>query len=162
MSSQPEFCDPGEPLRSRRDRLKRQGKLPPLVHRAEATQATTSKYGGKAFSWANSHTCIHMLRFQLRKMGHQPPPLPRIKSAIGAKRALVANGWDGCAQMLDSMLSRIPYASATTGDVMLMESEDPSGGAIVISVGQRVIGQHDEADGIVVMEPRQIVGAWRV
>lgn len=138
-----------------------------MLRRQKATQATLDKYRDKPFSWEKGYTCLHMLRFHLRQMGHKPEPLPRIRSAVGARRALDARGWKDVGEMLDSMLPRIPYASMLLGDVALFQSGDGFG-AITIGVsetsmiGPKVMGWHDSAPGLTQLEPLEISGAWRV
>lgn len=132
-----------------------------MIRRQVATQATMDKYRDKKFSWADSQTCIHMLRFHLRQMGHKPETLPRIRSAIAARRALDTRGWKDVGDMLDTLLPRIPYASRALGDIVMFESDDGFG-AITIAVEQKVIGWHADYDGMTVLQPINISGAWRV
>jgi len=80
---------------------------PEMVRRAEATTATMNKYRNKPFNWKAGTTCIHLLRFHLRQLGYKPEPLPRIRSAIGARRALDKRGWQHVGDMLDSLLPRV-------------------------------------------------------
>lgn len=132
-----------------------------LLRRKEATEKTLEKYRDKPFSWKDGFTCIHMLRFHLRQMGHKPPTLPRIKSALAAKRALTDRGWKDVGEMLDTLLPRITPAQMVLGDVALFESEDGFG-AITISLGGKVMGWHPDYEGMTALEPIQIAGAWRV
>ena len=62
---------------------------PDLVRRLEATDATLRKFRGKPFDWAKGNTCGHLLRFHLKKAGHRVPPMPRFRSALGAKGSSV-------------------------------------------------------------------------
>lgn len=132
-----------------------------MLRRQEATGKTLAKYRDRAFSWKDGHTCLHMLRFHLRQMGHKPEALPRIRSAIGARRALDQRGWNDVGDMLDSLLPRIPHASMLLGDVAMFTSADGFG-AITISLGGKVLGWHDDAAGMTALEPLEIAGAWRV
>lgn len=138
-----------------------------MLRRQKATQATMDKYRDKPFSWKDSNTCLHMLRFHLRQMGHKPETLPRIRSALAARRALDQRGWKDVGEMLDSFLPRIPYATMLLGDVAMFHSGDGFG-AITISIsdtsslGPKVIGWHDDAPGMTALEPLEIAGAWRV
>jgi hypothetical protein len=135
---------------------------PELLRRQQATMLTLAKYRDKAFDWKAGHTCLHLLRFHLRKMGHKPEPLPRIRSAIGAKRALQVRGWNDVGDMLDTILPRIAPASMALGDVAMLRSGDGFG-AITICAGLlKVLGWHDDAPGMKVLEPHEIEGAWRV
>lgn len=132
-----------------------------LLRRQKAVGKTLAKYRGKEFDWQAGCTCIHMLRFHMRQMGHKPEPLPRIRSAVGARRALDRREWSGVSDMLDSMLERIPPARMLLGDVAVFRSEDGFG-AITISLGGKVMGWHDEAPMMTALEPIEIDGAWRV
>lgn len=143
--------------------------LPDLVRRQRATQATLAKYRARPFDWKKATTCIHMARFHLRKMGHAVPDLPRIRGAIGAVRALRANGWGNCVEMLDAqaMLERIPPAFMRVGDLAVLPSDEENSGldAIVICAGShKMLGWHqDWAGGMIEMETPldNLLGAWR-
>lgn len=132
-----------------------------LLRRKDATAATLAKYRDKPFSWRDGHTCLHMLRFHLRKMGYKPETLPRVRSALGARRALDDRGWKDVGDMLDTLLPRIAPAAMLLGDVALFRSEDGFG-AITISLGGKVMGWHPDYDGMTALEPIEIAGAWRV
>ena len=132
-----------------------------MLRRQKATQATLEKYRDKPFSWKDGRTCLHLLRFHLRQMGHKPEALPRIKSALAARRALDDRGWKDVGDMLDNFLPRIPHASMLLGDVAMFQSEDGFG-AITISMGDKVMGWHPEYEGMTALIPVDIAGAWRV
>jgi hypothetical protein len=134
---------------------------PELLRRQRATEATFAKYREVPFDWKRERTCLHLLRFHLRKMGHKPEPLPRIKSAVAAKRALDARGWKNVGDLLDTMLPRIAPAQMWLGDVAMLESGDGFG-AIVVSLGSKVLGWHEDYAGMTALEPLHIGGAWRV
>jgi hypothetical protein len=63
--------------------------------------------------------------------------------------------------MLDTMLPRIAPAQMWLADVAMLESGDGFG-AIVISLGGKVLGWHEDYAGMTALEPLQIAGAWRV
>src|SRR3546814_2814098 len=94
----------------RREALKRRGKLPEPVRRKEATQAALDKFKGLPFDWSEGRHCVRLAHFHLRQMGRKPPTLPRIRSALAAKKALKERGWASVSDMLDSILVRIPPA----------------------------------------------------
>ena len=131
------------------------------VRRLEATERTLTKYRDKSFDWKANATCLHLARFHLRNMGHKPPPLPRVKSAIGARRALIANGWDDVDDMLDTLLPRIPYARAMLGDLGVAQG-DEGFGSIVICGGAKWFGWHETGGGIKPLIISELKGAWRV
>lgn len=132
-----------------------------MLRRQKATEATLAKYRDKPFSWRDGNTCLHMLRFHLRQMGHKPETLPRIRSAIGARRALDQRGWTDVGDLLDTILPRIAPSAMLLGDVAMFRSAD-SFGAITVSLGGKVMGWSDAYDGMTALEPIEIAGAWRV
>jgi hypothetical protein len=143
--------------------------LPDLIRRQRATQATLTKYRARPFDWKRATTCIHMARFHLRQMGHAVPVLPRIRGAIGATRALKANGWASVVDMLDAQvaLERIAPAFMRVGDLAVLPSDQRESGldAIVICAGvHKLLGWHqDWTGGMIEMEAPldNLLGAWR-
>jgi len=134
-----------------------------VVRRQRATQATKSKFENKSMAWEREVTCVHLARFHLAKMGHKLPKMPRVKSLLGAKKALKENGWKDTAAMLDSFLEPIPPAAMRMGDVAVMQ-DDSGMGAVVISLGMgwsKVMGWHEDVEGLAVMDVKEFIGAWR-
>lgn len=135
-----------------------------LVARVDATNKTMAKYRGKAFDW-NGVSCIHLARTQLRNMGHKPPRIPAFRSAIGAKRAMDANGYQTVADIFDGLgLARIAPAAMLVGDLAILPGEDGFD-AVVICVGGKLLGWH----GIDLSQPKiigeavaHITAAWRL
>src|SRR5690606_11029879 len=81
-------------LEERRAALKRRGALPELDRRREATQATLDKFRDTAFDWAEGRHCVRMAAYHLRQMGWRSPKLPtipRVRSALAAKKELQAH-----------------------------------------------------------------------
>lgn len=140
--------------------------VPELLRRQRATNATLAKYRARAFDWRNRATCVHLARFQMRQMGHRPPPIPDIRSPIGARRALKATGHDDLAALLDSLLPRIAPAAMLLGDLALVpgDPEDEGGfDSIVMSGGDKLFGWHpDDPSGIKPLIVSTITGAWRL
>lgn len=132
-----------------------------MLRRRDATETTLEKFRGKPFDWNEGLTCVHLARFHLRQMGHKPPPLPRVKSLIAAKRALAKNGWENVADMLYAFLPRIPPARMLLGDLAVLESDEGGIGSIAISLGGKIMGWHEDAAEMVVMQPLELAGAWR-
>ncbi|WP_235525217.1 MULTISPECIES: DUF6950 family protein [unclassified Sphingomonas] len=134
-----------------------------LAQRAEATQSVVDRFRARPFGWATAGTCIHLARAQMRALGHRPPPIPRFRSAIGARRALMATGHADLAGLLDSMLPRIAPAAMWVGDLALMRG-DGEFDAIVVSAGRLMAGYHSDERhrGVVNIEAHDFIGAWRL
>lgn len=132
-----------------------------LLQRQAATQKTMDRFRKKKFDWRKRATCVHLVSFHLRQMGHKPPPVPEIRSALGAAKALKARGWKDVGDMMDSLLPEIPPAAMQLGDIAMLQAGD-SIGALVINVGGKVMGWHDDEAGLVVMDALKIEKAWRV
>src|SRR3546814_6440224 len=90
----------------RREAVKRRGKLTEPVRRNEATQSARDKFKGLPFDWSEGRHCVRLAHFHLRQMGRKPPTLPRIRSALAAKKALKERGWASVSDMLDSKIGR--------------------------------------------------------
>jgi hypothetical protein len=138
-----------------------------LLRRQKATAATLAKYRGQAFDWKKGITCVHMARFHLRQMGHKPAELPRMRGAIGARRALDERGWAGVADMLDAQqgLMRIAPAMMLLGDIAVLPADQGFDAIVVCEGGHKMLGWHEEwAGGMVEMEASlaHVLGAWRV
>lgn len=137
-----------------------------LLRRQNATADSMRKFRRKKHDWKAGDTCIHLARFHLKRMGHAVPKLPRITSLLSAKRALEERGWANVAQLLDAQpgLARIAPASMLLGDLAAADSECGMG-AVLVHIGNgRLMGWHDAADGMVVLDipPADLIGAWRV
>lgn len=128
-----------------------------LLRRQAATNATLTKYRGRPLDFTTAD-CIRMIRFHLLQMGHKPPPLPRYRSATGARRALLKVG--GMVALFDSLLPRIPYSRMLDGDIAVMAGTDGLE-AGVIRAGHKVIGWHEDRDEMVNLIPLDIIAAWR-
>ena len=125
-----------------------------------------AKYRARKFDWRSSVTCVHMARFHLRAMGHKPEPLPsRVRSPIGARRALLERKWASVADMLDAQpgLARIAPAMMILGDIAVAPSEDGVGSILICAGPQKLIGWHDLVEGMAVLDIPfdQLVGLWR-
>lgn len=97
-------------------------------------------------------------------MGHKPKTLPRIRSALAARRAMQERGWGNCGDMLDSMLPRIPAANMKLGDLGIFDSGE-SLGAIMVNVAPRkFIGWREDSDYLVTLDVTldELSGAWYV
>jgi hypothetical protein len=135
-----------------------------MVRRAAAAQATLDKFKGKPFHFG-SMDCAQLVAFHLRKMGHKPKlaKAGRYSSALGAKKALKRLGYETLAEAMDGNgFERIPPAAAIVGDVIEMPGlEGP--GALAVALGNgRAVAYHEDAIGAVVVQPSQMLAAWRV
>lgn len=135
------------------------------IRRFDAASATLAKYRGKPFDWAKGLTCLHMVRSHLVKLGYRPETLPRIKSAVAARRALDARGWATTADMIDAQgFQRIAPAMMVQGDIAYRSSEDGFGGLLVCVGPLKMMGWFENAPDFVVMDMQfdQLEAAWRV
>ena len=139
--------------------------MPDLVRRQMATQATMNKYRKCVWDWKAGVTCIHMARFHLRKMGHRPAPMPRVRSLVGAMRALAERECETVAQLLDTQpgLVRINPAQMLLGDLAVVPGTEGLGAVLICAGPQKLIGWHEDAQGMEVLSVRldHLLGAWR-
>lgn len=134
-----------------------------MIRRQQATQATLDRYRPKVFDWRTGVTCVHLARFHLKQMGHKVPTVPRIRSALAAKRAMLANGWDSVEAMLDAMLPRIAPAAMLLGDLAVVPGEDGFCSIMICAGPQKVMGWHAETGAFVVYDGAigDLSAAWR-
>ncbi len=131
-----------------------------LLRRQRAVNATLTKYRDMPFDWRKGATCLHLARFHLKKMGHRPEKLPRIRSMLAARRALDVRSWADTGDMLATMLPEITPAEMLLGDIAVLKSGDDLG-AITISLGGKVMGWHEDYPGMTALEPLSIARAFR-
>ena len=140
-----------------------------LAARAAATAKVLAKFRTRPFDWATAN-CWKLTAAQARAMGHRFPPVPRFRSALGAKRELLATGAATTAEFLDRHFPRLPSpAMALVGDLVLLP-DGPDGqvllGAVCIADGQgNLFGWHDaDASGMAAIKfaMADAVGAWRL
>ncbi len=136
------------------------------LRRHRAVTETMAKFGGRPFDWAEGATCIHMARFHLRAMGHKPPRLPAIRSALSAMRALEKTGHADLAALFDSLgLLRIAPARMWLGDLALLPGADGFDGVALALGGGEVAGWREDAPGGMVRLRGVLTlatGAWRL
>ena len=137
--------------------------LPEMVRRQAATQATMARYRNKVADWRTGVTCVHLCRYHLKQMGVKVPTMPRIRSEFAAVRELKRRGWRNVADLLDSMLPRIPPAAMVMGDLAVMRSEDGIGSIMVCAGGNRLIGWREDQPKMVTLGIRldELDGSWR-
>lgn len=136
---------------------------PDLLRRHRATSATLEKYRDAVFDWQGGVTCVHMARFHLRKMGHKIEPLPRIRSAVAARRALQMRGWANVRDMLAARLPEIPQAAMLLGDLVTADGPDGFGGILICAGRHKLMGWHEDMPGLVMIdfEPAAVTGTFR-
>lgn len=134
--------------------------VPDLIRRQRALDKTMKRYRDVPFEWGKSD-CMTMFRSHMVAMGNRKiPKQPKYSTALGAKRALTEMGFETVEALLDSLLPRIPPASALPGDIILAPGSEGLA-CLTICVGQKAFGWHEDETGAVVMRHRQTVGAWR-
>lgn len=138
-----------------------------LAKRAAATKATYDHFLGKPFSW-RGRTCVHVLRYHLRQMGHRPPAMPQFRSAVGALSALKAQGADDLAGLCRTLgLIEIAPAGMIVGDVAMLPGDegrtDGIHGALVICAGNKFMGWHGAGEGFQPIDDlaEHVVAAFR-
>lgn len=139
-----------------------------LILRARAAQATLDEWKTRAFRLGEAD-CARLAASHLRRMGHRVkvPPARSYRTVKSAHAALDKLGLATMADALDALgFERIAPAAALVGDIIQMpgESESERLAALTIAMGNgRVVGWHPDAPGgAVVMQPRDMVAAWRV
>ena len=132
--------------------------------RRAAVIATQARFEDKPFDWSKAATCIHLVRFHAAQMGHKLPTVPRFRTALSAKKALIATGFETLPDLLDSMFPRIPPAFARVGDIMALPGDDGWHALVVKGDKVKFLGWHEDAAGCTIMEVDvgAAVGAWRL
>lgn len=132
--------------------------------RRAAVIATENRFRDKPFDWAKAATCIHLVRFHASQMGHKLPVVPKFRSALSAKKALLSTGFQTLPALLDSRFQRIPPAFMRVGDILAMPGDADWDALVIKADKQKFLGWHEDADGCTIMEVdlTAAVGAWRV
>lgn len=117
-----------------------------LQRRVEATTATQKRFEGRVFDWSKQATCLHMIRFHAAQMGHDLPIVPRFRSAVGAMKALKAEGVGTLPELMDKYFPRIPAAMMLPGDVAAFPGDEGGFDALMIYGQLRaVLGWQEES-----------------
>lgn len=139
-----------------------------LAERAAHTESVLAQYRARAFAWDGA-SCIHLARAQAVAMGHQVPRLRPIRSAIGARRALIAQGFDRVEDLLDSLFVRVAPLAMLIGDICAVPGEDDDGHgfpALFLADGAgNLIGWHASNPSRLVPVKYalgQVTAAWRL
>lgn len=138
----------------------------PLTRRVRLTQETVDKFAGQDLIWG-MRDCLRMFAFHAKAFGYKVSltkygGYSSLKGAIAALRKTHGTMEAG----IESYgLQPIGYASALPGDIITLPGEGSDWVAIAIYLGNgRALGFGDMDDREVcdVMQPLEIVGAWRV
>jgi hypothetical protein len=114
-----------------------------LIRRQVATQNTLNRFRGKPFDFKRELHCAELWRFHMKKMGHDLPPWPTVRSVAAAVRALkerdCANMGELCGKWLG--LEEIAPAAMLLGDVAYLAGEEDEWriGSLVICAGPRKV-----------------------
>ncbi|MGL5447905.1 MAG: DUF6950 family protein [Rhabdaerophilum sp.] len=144
-------------------------RLPELERRRRATAKTLAHFQARSFDWRRQATCLHMARFQMKAMGHNPPRLPPLRSALRAKREMDARGFASVTELLDALLPRIAPAEMRLGDLAVIPGDPEANAlgldAVVINVAPRKFaGWHPDSFLMAVMDIDlgSVTAAWRL
>ena len=141
-----------------------EGETHALVVRRDAAQFTLDLWSKRPMRLGEAD-CVRMVAAHLRRLGYKVklPPQGSYRTVNSALKALRGAGHDTIGDALDAMgLARITPAAAIVGDVILMPAEHDLGALVVAMGNGRVAGWHDDyAEGVVVMQPLQMIAAWR-
>lgn len=135
-----------------------------IEKRRAAVIATQERFQDKPFDWSKAATCIHLVRYHAAQMRHSVPVVPKFRSALGAKKALLATGWQTLPDLLDSKFERIPPAFMRVGDILAMPGDEDWCALVIKGDKQKFLGWHEDAAGCTIMEVdvNAAVGAWRL
>ena len=139
-----------------------------LAERAARTEQVLARFRDKPFDWAGAN-CIRLARAQAVALGHELPPVPLFRSALGARKALAKQGVESVAGLLDKFLPRHRApAFAVIGDLAIGPAAEAHGlEAVGVLDGYgNLFGWH-EASGFQRLETikfahADIVAAWRL
>jgi hypothetical protein len=126
---------------------------------------TWKKFDGHPFAWGK-YDCGKLIISHLREMGHRPAigAEGSWKSLQGVRRFLARHGGTGGACLDGWGLMRIAPANVLLGDIVELPGEPPFGAfGVALDNGRgRLMGYHEEADGLCAMQGVQFLSAWRV
>ena len=160
------------PVQSAKRRRQRQGAPRDMAERVARTNEVLARFRHRPLSYERRATCLHLFRAQAVAMGHEMPPIPLVRSATSALRALKAHGHESLESLIDALLPgrRIPPARLWAGDVVLLPGEPFEAVTIATGAGAKVMGWHhgnDLAEMVAIDLSRDewanaVIGAWRL
>lgn len=134
--------------------------------RAAATNAVLARFRDKPFAWEGAANCVHLARAQLAAFGHQVPPVPMFRTALGAKRALHKRGFANLRGLIGAYVPEIPPATMWVGDIALIASEDEWGGLGIFDGYSKLIGWCEEDPSglraLTLNRSARITASWRL
>lgn len=135
--------------------------------RVAAVTATERRFRDRPFDWSKAATCIHLVRFHAAQMGHSVPIVPKFRTALGAKKALLTTGFQTLPALLDSKFERIPPAFMRVGDILAIPGTDGWEALYLKTDKVKFLGWHEDVDACCINEVpaegiRQALGAWRL
>lgn len=138
----------------------------PLTRRVRLTQATVDAYDGRLMKWGKAD-CLRMFAAHVRRFGYKVnlTKYGTYSSLKGAIAALRKTHKTMAAGVESYGLTPIGYASALPGDIIALPGEGSDWVALAVYLGNgRALGfgDRDGVDVCGVMQPLEIVGAWRV
>lgn len=135
-----------------------------LQRRAAAVSATAARFLGKPFDWRARATCIHLMRFHAAQMNRKLPLVPRFRTPLGAKRALLRTGAETLPALLDTLFEPIPPAFMRVGDVMALPGVDGFEALVIKGDRHKFLGWHEGAEDcrFAELEVQHAIGAWRL
>lgn len=138
--------------------------LPELERRRRATEKTLTRFRNKTFDWRYQRTCAHLARYQARNMGRKLPPVPRFRSALGAKKGLLMLGHDSLIGLLDAHLERIAPAAMRLGDLCAVPGCEGLDAIFINVAPRKIAGWREDAPVLVVLDVSldEIEAAWRL
>lgn len=136
---------------------------PHLQRRVDAAQKTLDRFKGHAFEFGR-YDCAQMVFYHLRALRRPIKAAARAGSydtLLGGAKELKKAGHSDLFSLMDSCMARIPPAAAVVGDIIAMPGHEGPG-ALAVALGNgRALAYHEEAEGAVVVQPLQMVAAWR-
>jgi hypothetical protein len=135
-----------------------------LQRLARATAATRKRFENVPFDWRRAATCIHLVRYHASKAGHKLPKVPRIRSALAAKRVLKEMGHESLCDLMDAHFERIPPAFLRVGDVMAVEGDQGLDALWIRVSPTKFFGWHDAGPNceMIYVDLSLAIGAWRI
>lgn len=132
--------------------------------RVAAVVETEQRFRDRPFDWRKAATCIHLVRFHAAQMGHKVPIVPRFKTALSAKKALLSTGFQTLPALLDSRFERIPPAFMRVGDILALPGDQDWHALVIKADKQKFLGWHEDEVGCTIMEVDvgAAIGAWRL
>lgn len=135
-----------------------------MQRRVIATTATDKRFRNIPFDWGKAATCIHLMQYHARKMGHRMPKVPRFRSAFGARKRLESMGYKSVVEVMDAYFERIPVSFMLPGDIMAIPGDGGFECLCIKGERQKFLGWHESAEGCTIMEAdvNAALGAWRL